>query len=93
MDITSSAPQTPASAPLPPTAVLHRSRTDHQVAGICGALAPRLGIDVTLLRVLVVVLAVLGVGTVVVAYAACWILMPLESEPARPAVVRPLPAA
>ena len=39
---------------------LYRSRTNRQVAGVCGGLAEHFNLDATLLRVLFVVLAVLG---------------------------------
>lgn len=55
---------------------LTRSRSDRMVAGVCGGLAEYLGIDVTLVRILVVVATVLGFGSLVLAYIIGWILIP-----------------
>jgi phage shock protein C len=43
-----------------PTRKLYRSRTNRQVAGVYGGLAQHFNVDVTLIRVLFAVLAVLG---------------------------------
>ncbi len=59
------------------TRKLYRSRTNRQVAGVCGGLAEYFSIDVTLIRVLFVVLAVLG-GSGIVLYLALWIIVPRE---------------
>jgi phage shock protein C len=56
---------------------LYRSRTNRQVAGVCGGLAQFFNMDATLFRVLFVVLAVLG-GSGIVLYAAMWIIVPQE---------------
>jgi phage shock protein C len=56
---------------------LYRSRTNRQLAGVCGGLAEHFNMDATLLRVLFVVLAVLG-GSGVVIYVAMWIIVPQE---------------
>jgi phage shock protein C len=59
------------------TRKLYRSRSNRQVAGVCGGLAQYFGIDATLIRVLFVVLAVLG-GSGIVLYLALWIIVPSE---------------
>jgi phage shock protein C len=56
---------------------LYRSRTNRQVAGVCGGLAEYFNLDATLIRVLFVVLAVLG-GSGIVLYLAMWIIVPRE---------------
>lgn len=60
---------------------LYRSRTNRQVAGVCGGLAEHFNLDATLIRVLFVVLAVLG-GSGILIYVAMWIIVP--QEPAGP---------
>ena len=60
-----------------PTRKLYRSKTNRQVAGVCGGLAQHFNIDATLIRVLFVVLAVLG-GSGLVLYLAMWIIVPRE---------------
>jgi len=56
---------------------LYRSRTNRQVAGVCGGLAEHFNLDATLIRVLFVVLAVLG-GSGILIYVAMWIIVPQE---------------
>ena len=60
-----------------PSEKLYRSRTDRQVAGVCGGLAKRFNVDPTLVRVLFLVLAIFG-GAGVVLYIAMWIIVPKE---------------
>jgi phage shock protein C len=55
---------------------LSRPRYDRKVAGVCSGLARYLGIDVTLARILTVVLAIWPVGLGVILYIVCWIVMP-----------------
>lgn len=61
------------------TRTLRRSRTDKMVAGVCGGIAKTLGIDAALVRIGLVVATILGFGTGVLIYLACWILMPEET--------------
>jgi phage shock protein PspC (stress-responsive transcriptional regulator) len=55
---------------------LHRSRTDRMLGGVCGGLAESLDVDVTLLRIGLVALTVVGGGIGAVFYVAAWILTP-----------------
>lgn len=59
------------------TRKLYRSRSNRQIAGVCGGLAEYFNMDATLLRVLFIVLAVLG-GSGIVLYLAMWIIVPKE---------------
>jgi phage shock protein C len=59
------------------TEKLYRSRTDRQVAGVCGGLAKRFNVDVTLVRVLFILLGIFG-GSGIVLYIAMWIIVPRE---------------
>jgi phage shock protein C len=59
------------------TRKLYRSRTNRQLAGVCGGLAQYFNIDATLIRVLFVVLAVLG-GSGLVIYLVLWVIVPRE---------------
>jgi phage shock protein C len=56
---------------------LYRSKTKRQLAGVCGGLAEYFNLDVTLIRVLFVLLAVLG-GSGLVIYVAMWIIVPKQ---------------
>jgi phage shock protein C len=59
------------------TRKLYRSKTNRQVAGVCGGLAEYFNLDVTLIRILFVVLALLG-GSGVILYVAMWIIVPKQ---------------
>ena len=64
---------------------LYRTQEDRMVAGVCTGLAAYFNIDVTLIRVIFVVLALLGGG--ILLYLLLWIFIPdqpggsAESEP------------
>lgn len=58
---------------------LRRSRSDRMIAGVCAGLAHHFGLDVTLMRVLYVLVSILSVGfpgTIV--YIILWIVIPEE---------------
>jgi phage shock protein PspC (stress-responsive transcriptional regulator) len=56
---------------------LYRSRSEKMVGGVCGGLAEYLGMDVTLIRVLWVLVTLLA-GTGLLIYVVLWVLIPLE---------------
>ena len=58
---------------------LYRSRSDKKIAGVCGGLAKYFSIDVTLIR-LAVVLLTLFVGGGLIAYIVCALVIPEEPE-------------
>jgi phage shock protein C len=60
-----------------PTRKLYRSRTNRQVAGVCGGLAAYFNVDVTLIRVLFILLGLLGAAGILL-YLAMWIIVPEE---------------
>jgi phage shock protein C len=62
------------------TKVLVRSRKDRILAGVCAGIAGYFGIDVTLVRVIVAVIAVITGGAGVLAYLAAWAIIPEEGE-------------
>ena len=59
---------------------LVRSRNDRMLAGVCAGVADYIGVDVTLIRVLVVVLCLITGGAGVLAYVAAWVIIPEEGE-------------
>jgi len=64
---------------LPPAGTrLYRSRNDKWIGGVLGGLGTYLGVDPVLLRIATIVLAVLGVGSIVIAYIVMWIIVPEE---------------
>ena len=71
-----------------PSEKLYRSRTNRQVAGVCGGLAERFNVDPTLMRVLFIVLAIFG-GAGIILYIAMWIVVPEQPPPAAPPSTAP----
>ena len=56
---------------------LNRSNDERWLAGVCGGLANYFNIDPTLVRVIFVVLALFGLGGVII-YLLLWVLIPQE---------------
>jgi phage shock protein C len=66
------------SRPAPGTVYnrLSRPYDNRKIAGVCAGIARYFGVDVTLVRILMVVLAIWPVGVGVIFYIVCWIVMP-----------------
>ncbi len=61
----------------PPTyRQLTRNPDDAMLGGVCSGVADYLGLDVTLVRVLTVLGAIFGLGSLLVAYVVAWVLVP-----------------
>ena len=67
----------PAPRPQQPRRLVRRS-DDRMVAGVCSGVADYLGVDVTLVRLVTVVGAILGFGSLILAYIVAWALIPEE---------------
>jgi phage shock protein C len=67
---------------------LMRSRTNRKVAGVCAGFAEYFDLDVTVVRVVWLIVAFFGGGGVL-AYFIAWIVMPEEPE----VVTLPVPAS
>jgi phage shock protein C len=61
---------------------------DKKIAGVCAGFARYLDMDVTLVRVLWLVIA-FGTGVGFIAYIVAWICMPREYTPAASIVTQP----
>lgn len=59
--------------------VLIRPQKGRMVAGVCAGLADYLGVDPTVVRVIVAVLSLIG-GAGVVGYLVAWLLIPNEGD-------------
>ena len=59
-----------------PIQTLSRPRDGRKIAGVCAGLARYFGIDVTLVRILVVALALCPPSVGFIFYLICWIAMP-----------------
>ncbi|MEY2533283.1 MAG: hypothetical protein QOF29_1193 [bacterium] len=68
---------------------LYREPEERVVAGVCGGVAKRLGVDPLIVRLTAVALALAG-GAGLVAYLAAWVLAPLG--PSAPPAPSPSPA-
>ena len=55
----------------------YRSRNDSVIAGVCGGIAERFGWDVTLIRIIAIVLALSG-GAAIIAYIVAMVIVPKE---------------
>ncbi|RIX50776.1 PspC domain-containing protein [Paenibacillus nanensis] len=55
---------------------LFRSQRDHKLTGLCGGIAEWLGIDSTIVRLLVIIAAFFSFGAVVLLYFAAALLVP-----------------
>ena len=79
-----------------PAKALRRPRDDKKIAGVCSGLARYLGMDVTLVRILVLCFALWPPGIGVIFYIVCWIVMPqdpyLLAAPQAPAQPQNWPA-
>src|SRR5579863_8857133 len=58
---------------------LQRSRDDRMIAGIAGGIATRLGRDVTIVRIVLVLTALVS-GFGAAAYVFAWLLLPVEGS-------------
>ncbi|HEV7876004.1 MAG TPA: PspC domain-containing protein [Nocardioides sp.] len=67
----------PQPAPRQPRRLVRR-RDDRMLAGVCSGVAEYLGVDVTLVRLVTVIGAILGFGTLILAYVVAWALLPEE---------------
>jgi phage shock protein PspC (stress-responsive transcriptional regulator) len=57
---------------------LYRSSRDRKIFGICGGLSEYLGVDATLLRILLVVVAVFSAGSVIFVYLIAGLIIPQQ---------------
>jgi phage shock protein PspC (stress-responsive transcriptional regulator) len=74
-------PETPAAGtPAAATFGFRRSVGDRWIAGVCGGIAARTGLDPTLVRVVAILLAVFGHLVGLIAYLAAWALVPEEDR-------------
>lgn len=59
---------------------LYRSNRDKKIFGICGGLGEYLNVDTTLLRVLLIIVAVFSAGSVVLVYIIAGFVIPRDPE-------------
>jgi len=57
---------------------LSRPRDDRKIAGVCSGIARYLGMDATLVRILVVCLTIWPPSVGFIFYIVCWIVMPRD---------------
>ncbi|RJQ82577.1 PspC domain-containing protein [Pseudonocardiaceae bacterium YIM PH 21723] len=61
-----------------PQRLYRRSRSDRMIAGVCGGAARHLGVDVALIRIILLLSVVLGFGFGAIVYLIAWIVVPEE---------------
>jgi phage shock protein C len=69
--------RTPVAGPAPPSMPLMLDKRNRKIAGVCAGFARSLEMDVTLIRVIWLVVA-LGTGAGFLAYLVAWIIMPSD---------------
>jgi phage shock protein C len=79
-----------SSAPTPRVDRLSRPMNEAKIGGVCAGFARYFGLDVTLVRILWIVLTVLPVPFCgFIAYIVCWIVMPKDEAPVTVASMHP----
>jgi phage shock protein C len=63
-----------------------------KMAGVCAGFARYFGVDVTLVRIVWILLTIVPPSAGALAYLICWIVMPMEAVPAPPAAAPPAAA-
>lgn len=66
-------------AAVPGRRKLMRSRTDRKIAGVCAGFAEYFDLDITIVRVVWLLVAIFGGGGII-AYIIAWIVVPEEPE-------------
>jgi phage shock protein C len=61
-----------------PGRLFRRSRDEKQIVGVCAGIARYFGLDVTLVRVLMVCLCFWPPGVGLIIYIVCWIVVPQD---------------
>jgi phage shock protein C len=81
--LTSRGASTGASTGARPAAAraLSRSREGAKIAGVCAGVARYFGLEVSLVRILWIVLTIYPPGVGLLAYIICWIVMPRDPLP------------
>jgi phage shock protein C len=59
---------------------LVRARAGRKIAGVCAGFAEYFDLDVTLVRVVWLITALIPIGASLIAYLIAWILLPEEPE-------------
>jgi len=82
---------TPSPSDLPQPKRLYRIYDGAMISGVCNGLAAYLGLDVTLLRLVVVVLACFSAGTLLIVYLVGRFVIPEAKTPEQKAAATGLP--
>ncbi len=73
------APPPPPAMPMAPYRPLRRIMRDKKIAGVCAGFADYFEMDVTLMRIIFLVLLVTPPGVGLIGYIIAWIAMPRDS--------------
>jgi len=81
------AAQKPLAPPPGERKPLRRSRRNKMIAGVCAGFAQYFELDISLVRIIWLLVALFGGGGFI-AYLICWIIIPYQEEP----LTTPVPA-
>lgn len=71
---------------------LQRDLQNAKIGGVCAGVAEYFAVDVTLVRIVFVLLLIVSFGAMLLAYLAMWLIMPAKPvQPASPPVVAASP--
>jgi phage shock protein C len=74
----------PSSGETRPPRRFSRVREGKKIAGVCGGVARHFDLDVTLVRILWILVTIFPPIPGLIAYIVCWIAMPQDPLPYRP---------
>ena len=57
---------------------LYRSRNERMLTGLCGGIGNWMGLDPTLIRLAIIIMALFSFGTVLLIYFLCSLVVPAE---------------
>ncbi len=60
---------------------LYRSKTQRVLGGVCGGLGEHLDVDPTVIRLALVLVTLISLGTGLLLYLIAWIIVPEEEAP------------
>ncbi len=78
---TTIAPTTPTASAGPDVVELQRHVDERMIAGVCAGIGRRFGLSIAVVRIVFVAATLLGLGSAILIYLACWVIMPKRVEP------------
>lgn len=60
---------------------LQRHVDERMIAGVCAGIGRRFGLSIAVVRIVFVAATLLGLGSAILIYLACWVIMPKRVDP------------